>query len=205
MATTTKKVCAVGIKRLWYNMNPDVVTGDLTADLLTTIMGYTAVKAESSNGAGDAVTEDMLTREVLNVHQDTWQIEETEPSQDSYKNQLTGGVYRYGRKDMGELSFAWTIGQYDYATKSHFLGGTVSSDGLSWKRPRGIVDKKMTLIALTEDDQYCVLPLANIAANEGNTDGAVGVAIKGTATEPENEAVSSEYWFDSSLITLPSA
>lgn len=136
------------------------------------------------------------------MHQDTWTIEETESSQDTYKNQLTGTVYRVGTKSMGEVSFNWTIGQYDYATKADFLGGTATAT--SWKRSRLVVEIKKTLVALTEDGQYCVLPYANISAHEANTDKAVGLAIKGIALEPENDAVSSEYWFDSSEVVAGS-
>ena len=138
------------------------------------------------------------TKEVKNIHQDTWTIEESEPSQDSYRNQLTGSIYRMGTKTMGDVTFNWTIGQYDYPTKAEFLGGVATAK--SWERPRGIVEIHKALIALTADDQYCVLPNANIAAREANTDGAVGIGVVGTAMEPENENVASEYWFDSSEV-----
>lgn len=145
-----------------------------------------------------ALLKDAATKEVKNIHQDTWTIEESESSQDGYRNQLTGSIYRMGTKTMGDVTFNWTIGQYDYATKAEFLGGVATAK--SWKRPRGIVEIHKTLIALTEDNQYCVLPYANVAGREANTDGAVGIGIVGTAMEPENDAVSSEYWFDSSEV-----
>ncbi len=138
------------------------------------------------------------TKEVKNVHQDTWTLEETEAQQDGYRNQLTGSIYRMGTKTMGEVTFNWTIGQYDYPTKAEFLGGTATAT--SWKRPRGVVEIRKTLIALTEDNQYCVLVHANIRARQANTDGAVGLAIIGTAMEPQNDAIMSEYWFDSAEV-----
>lgn len=138
-----------------------------------------------------------------NIHQDTWTIEESEPTQDGYRNQLTGSIYRMGTKTMGEVTFNWTIGQYDYHTKAEFLGGTATDK--SWKRPRGTVEIRKVLIALTEDNQYCVLPYANVSGREANTDGAVGIGIVGTAMEPDNEAISSEYWFDSSEVTSASS
>lgn len=171
---------AVGIKRLFY-ADPIKITEDLTGTLLSTLL------------------KDTDTKEVKNIHQDTWTIEESESSQDSYKNQLTGSVYRMGTKTMGEVTFNWTIGQYDYKTKAEFLGGTATDT--SWKRARGVVEIKKVLIALTEDDQYCVLTNANINAHEANTDGATGIAVVGTAMEPENEEVSPEYWFDASEVT----
>jgi len=178
MAAT--KISAIDIKRLWY-AEPSAVTADLTGATLNTLL------------SGGTATE------VENVHQDTWSIDESEPSQNRYKNQLTGATYRMGNKSMGDVTFNFTIGRYDFATKAAFMGGT-ATDG-SWKRARGITDIKKCLIALTEDDVYCVLPYANITAREANTDGAVGISVVGTMLEPENEAVMPEYWFDKSEVT----
>lgn len=174
-----KQVSAVDIKRLWY-ADVSEITTDLTGSSLATLLA-----AET-------------TKEIKNVHQDTWSIEETDPSQDSYRNQLTGSVYRMGTKTMGEVTFNFTLGRYDYPTKAAFMGG--DGTATSWKRARGITEIKKCLIALTEDDQYCVLPNANINGREANTDGAIGIAIVGTMMEPENEAIAPEYWFDSSEV-----
>ena len=54
------KVIAVGIKKLYY-ADPAKVTGDLTGTLLATII------------------KDVSTKQVENIHQDTWSIEEEEP------------------------------------------------------------------------------------------------------------------------------
>lgn len=142
---------------------------------------------------------DDSTKEVKNVHQDTWTLEESEAQQDGYRNQLTGSIYRMGTKTMGEVTFNFTIGKYDYFTKAEFLGGVATAK--SWARGRGIVEIHKVLIALTEDNQYVVLPYANISGREANTDGAVGVAIVGTMMEPDNEEIMPEYWFDSSEVT----
>lgn len=173
------KVSAIDIKKLWYAPTKSV-TADLTGTALKALL--------SASG----------TKEVENVHQDTWSIEESEPSQDSYKNQLTGSTYRMGSKTMGDVTFNFTLGRYDFATKADFMGGTGTET--SWKRARGITDIKMCLIALTEDDVYCVLPCASISGREANTDGAVGISVVGTMLEPENEAIMPEYWFDASEV-----
>lgn len=180
MADTTKKLSAIDIKGLWYAPTT-AVTADLTGATLATLL-----KAAT-------------TKKVENVHQDTWSIEESEPSQDSYKNQLTNATYRMGAKTMGDVTFNFTLGRYDYKTKADFMGGTGTDT--SWKRARGVSDVKLCLIALTEDDQYCVLPYANISGREANTDGAIGIAVVGTMLEPEDEAIMPEYWFDSSEVT----
>lgn len=174
------KISAVDIKKLWYG-ETTLITEALTGAMLAALL-------QSEGGL----------KQVENIHQDTWTIEESEASQDSYKNQLSGATYRMSAKTMGEVTFNWTIGQYDYATKEAFLGG--ESTETSWKRARGIVDIKKVLVALTEDNQYCVLPKANITAREAQTDGAVGIAVVGTMLEPDNTAIMPEYWFDESEV-----
>ena len=176
----TVQISAIDIKKLWY-AETSAVTADLTGTLLSTIL-------ESA-------------KEITNVHQDTWTIDESEPTQDSYRNQLTGNIYRFGAKQMGEVTFNFTIGRYDYVTKKDLLGGDVINIDKGWKRARGAVEIKKCLIALTEDDQYCVLPYANVVAREASTDGAVGLAVIGTAMEPETETIMPEYWFDASEVT----
>lgn len=173
------QISAIDIKKLWY-AETSAVTADLTGTLLSTIL-------ESA-------------KEITNVHQDTWTIDESEPTQDSYRNQLTGNIYRFGAKQMGEVTFNFTIGRYDYVTKKDLLGGDVINTDKGWKRARGAVEIKKCLIALTEDDQYCVLPYANVVAREASTDGAVGLAVIGTAMEPETETIMPEYWFDASEV-----
>lgn len=176
----TVQISAIDIKKLWY-AETSAVTADLTGTLLKTILGS--------------------AKEITNVHQDTWTIDESEPTQDSYRNQLTGNIYRFGAKQMGEVTFNFTIGRYDYVTKKDLLGGDVINVDKGWKRARGAVEIKKCLIALTEDDQYCVLPYANVVAREASTDGAVGLAVIGTAMEPETETIMPEYWFDASEVT----
>lgn len=175
----TVQISAIDIKKLWY-AETSAVTADLTGTLLKTILASAKV--------------------ITNVHQDTWTIDESEPTQDSYRNQLTGNIYRFGSKQMGDVTFNFTIGRYDYVTKKDLLGGDVINVDKGWKRARGAVDIKKCLIALTEDDQYCVLPYANVVAREASTDGAVGIAVVGTAMEPETETIMPEYWFDASEV-----
>ena len=176
----TVQISAIDIKKLWY-AETSAVTADLTGTLLSTIL--------------------RSAKEITNVHQDTWTVDESEPTQDSYRNQLTGNIYRFGAKLMGEVTFNFTIGRYDYVTKKDLLGGDVINTDKGWKRARGAVEIKKCLIALTEDDQYCVLPYANVVAREASTDGAVGLAVIGTAMEPETGTIMPEYWFDASEVT----
>lgn len=175
-----KKISAVDIKELHYGP-VSLIQEDLTAEALKALLA-----------GGDL-------KKVQNIHQDTWTIEEAEASQDSYKDQLTGLTYRRGKKTMGDLTFNWTIGRYDYETKKDFIGGTTIGEN-GWKRSREADDVNYLLIALTQDNQYCVLPEASVMAREAQTDGAIGIAVIGTMLIPENEAVAPEYWFDKSAV-----
>lgn len=168
-------ISAIDIQKLWY---ADPITTDLTAANLKTLLSQ--------------------ANEVTNVHQDTWSIDEGEPSQDSYKDQLTGMTYRMGQKTMGDVTFNFTIGRYDYETKAALMGGTATST--SWKRDRGATNIRKALIALTEDDVYCVLTYANVSAREANTDGAVGLSVVATMMIPEQTDVAPEYWFDKASV-----
>jgi hypothetical protein len=177
MATEAVKISAIDIKKIWY--------GD-TSKITATLTGATLA----------ALLEDF--KEVTNVHQDSWSLEESEASQDSYRNQLTGQVYRMGRKTPGDLTMKFTIGQYDYATKAEFLGGTATDT--SWTRGREVTDIRKVMVALTYDGQYCVFPKSNITANEANSDKAIGLSITATAMEPDDTTIASEYWFDESVV-----
>lgn len=178
------KISAVDILKLWH-FDTDKVTADITAKSLKTLLGSSDVT------------------EILNVHQDTWTMEEGESSQDSYKNQLTGSVYRMGAKTMGDITISFTIGQYDYATKAELVGGEVIKEGetaVGWKRARGIVDIKKGIVALTEDGVYLVAPYCNFSAREANQDGAIAISVSATVLEPQNTAVHPEYWFDKDAV-----
>lgn len=182
----TKKVSAVDIKELYYG-EIDLIKEDLTAEALKTLLAKKGTEL----------------KQVTNIHQDTWTIEEAEASQESYTDQLSGLTYRRGAKTMGDLTFNFTIGRYDYATKKDFIGGaTIGENG--WKRSRGAKDIEYCLIALTEDDQYCILPVASIKAREAQTDKAIGIAVVGTMLIPEVESVAPEYWFDKSAVDAES-
>lgn len=177
------KISAVDIKELYYvtKESEKMINAAVTASSLKTLL------ADKTN-----------CKKVPNIHQDTWSIEEAESTQDSYKDQLTGLTYRKGAKTMGDVTFNFTIGRYDYELKAEFMGGT--GNDTSWERKRESTDIEMSLIALTEDNQYCVLPRASISARETNTDGATGIAIVATMVLPDSDSVAPEYWFDKSAV-----
>lgn len=168
----------VGIKRLLY-ADTSKVTGDLTPVMLKSII------------------DDPDTKEVTNVHQDTWSIAESEASVTRYKNQLTKKPYRQSA-ELGEVSMNFTIGEYDFETKKELMGGkTITQNGevIGWKRSREYEEINKCLMALSEDSVWIVFPKGAVVTLEAETDGAVGLAVVGTAMEPENTAISSEYWY----------
>lgn len=190
------KISAIDIKKLWYT---DCISKPL-------------IPKASESATGKQGLDALITsaKEIENVHQDTWQIEEGEASQDSYRNQLNGHVYRLGRKQNGDLTVQFTVGQYDYATKAALMGGnmldedgevtTTASEAVGWERAKDSVEMYKTLIALTVDDVYVVISRASLNAREANTDKAIGLAMSGMMTDPTVTGVSSEYWYDKSAV-----
>ena len=171
-----KTITAVNIKKLWYGDTSKInakMTGVLLFNLLKT------------------------ATEVKNVHGETWTLEEAEANKTVHRNQLTGKVYR-SDKEMGEVKMNFTIGEYDYATKADLLGGTATDT--TWERAKGKVSIEKFLVGLTEDDQYIVIPRADITAREASTDKAIGLPVVGTEIEPTIDAVAPEYWFDASVV-----
>lgn len=180
-------ITAAGIKKILY-AETSVVTADLTPALVKAMIA--AAKTAKN--------------EVLNVHGDTWTLEEAEASVTGYKNALTGQKYRQDI-EMGDITANFTIGQYENQQKADLMGGEALKKGgsgsdkdvaIGWKRAQGIVEKYKCMMFLTKDDQWCIFPKAQVVAREANTDKAVGLAVKAIALEPDNKAVSSEYWFD---------
>lgn len=173
---------AAGIKQILY-AEPSVITADLTALALKTL-----------------IADNIKVKSVSNVHGDTWTLDETEASATSYKNALNGKMYRRD-SEPGEVKANFTIGEYDYQLKADLLGGEVIKQGnnpekvIGWKRG-DFQEKHKTMIFLTKDDQYCVFPYASLTTREANTDKAIGLAVAATPLEPKITGVSSEYWFD---------
>ena len=177
------KISAVGIKKIFY-ADISVISNDLTAATASTI-----IKAAKT-----------AKNEVLNVHGDTWNIEESEASVTPYKNQLTGQAYRYDTTQ-GEITPQFSIGQYDYAAKAALMGGEVVKKGgagadkdniVGWKRSTNKVVIKKALFCLTEDDVWFIFPNCQIVAREANTDKAIAIAVKGLVQTPTVDGVSPE-------------
>ena len=179
-------ISAIGIKKLYYGDPIAAVTkaveeGDATS-------GYSALELKALIPT--------LT-EVKNVHGDTWNYEEAEANITRYKNQLTGKPYRQD-SEAGETQISFTIGQYDYKTKADLQGGVATAS--SWSRPAGAVDIRKTVVALTNDDIYILMPNAAIVGRGATTDNAIGLAVGATAMEPTVEGLEIEKWFDKKAV-----
>ena len=181
------QISAVGIKRILY-ADTSVVTKDITADVAKTLI-KAAITAKA---------------EVMTVHGETWNIEESEASVSGHKNQLNGQTYRYDTTP-GEVTPAFSIGQYDYTTKAALMGGEAIKKGgsgadkdniVGWKRSTEKVVINKALFCLTEDDVWFIYPNCQIVARESNTDKAIAIAVKGFVQTPKVAGVSSEYNFD---------
>ncbi|WP_455095836.1 hypothetical protein [Prevotella koreensis] len=181
------QISSVGIKRILY-ADTSVVTKDIVADVAKTLI-KAAITAKT---------------EVMNVHGETWSIEESEASVNGYKNQLNGQTYRYDTTP-GEVTPTFSIGQYDYATKAALMGGEAIKKGgsgadkdniVGWKRATDKVVINKALFCLTEDDVWFIYPNCQIVAREANTDKAIAIAVKGLVQTPKVAGVSAEYNFD---------
>ena len=179
-------ISAVGIKRILY-ADTSSITKDITPDVAKTLIK--AVIAAKT--------------EVSNVHGDTWSIEESEASVTPYKNQLNGQAYRYDTTP-GELTPTFSIGQYDFATKTALMGGEDIKKGgsgadkdniVGWKRSTEKVVINKALFCLTEDDVWFIFPNCQVVTREANTDKAIALAVKGLVQTPKIAGVSSEYNF----------
>lgn len=171
----------VSVKELFYA--EPMTAGPLTAAAVKTILN------------------DPDTKKISNVHNTTWTYEEAEPSVTDYVNQLNGKVY-YRDSTPGAVNVTFSIGQYDYQTKSDLQGGTATAT--SWIRPQTQSLIYKTLIAKTADGTYLVFPKASIVARGGMVeDKALGLLLSAVAMDTGIDNLESEGWFDASEIDVP--
>lgn len=128
-------ITAVEIEELYYS--------DPIATVTNKASGLTGAEVA-------AILKDAKTKQVKNVHGDTFQYEESEANVTRYKNALTGEYYRE-TSEPGEVKLNFTIGEYDYATKADLQGGT--STEKSWERGKHKSIHKC-IIGKTKDGVY---------------------------------------------------
>lgn len=165
------------------------------AEPITTV----ADKSKGLSGAEvAAILKDAKTKQIPNVHGETFQYEEEEASTTKYKNQLTGEAYREDTVP-GEVKINFTIGEYDYTTKADLQGGVATEK--SWERGKYQPIRKC-FIGKTKDNMYVVFPKASIVGRGANTDKAIGLAVAASPLSTGVEGLASEKWFDGSEVVI---
>lgn len=177
-------ITAVEIEELYYS------------DPIKTV----ANKATGLTGAEiAAILKDAKTKQVKNVHGDTFQYEESEANVSRYKNALDGEYYRE-TSEPGGVKLNFTIGEYDYETKADLQGGTATEK--SWERGKYKPIHKC-VIGKTKDGVYVVFPKASINGRGANTDKAIGLAVSASPLSTGVDGLASEKWFDASEVVVP--
>lgn len=164
----------IGIKKLWY---ADPLQTEPTAASIVTL-----------------VNDATKSKEIKNIHQDTWGYQQGDPNVTDYINELTGKMYYRDKVDEGDKTINFTMGEYDYQTKADLQGGTATAN--SWKAPTTPSFINKTIVALTKTDTYIVFTNASLVAKGDQQQKAVGLGVVATAQESEYDSVSDEYWFD---------
>lgn len=183
------KISAIGIKAISYGK-----------PIASVAVPYDDANEDNETGLSPAELKAFLaaatTKKVQNVHQDTWNFEETEATVTQYKNQLTKKAYRQ-TVEPGDTSIKFSIGQFNFGVKKDFKGGVATAN--KYSAPSSYKEQNMTIVALTEDDVYIVFPKANVIANDVSTDGAIVLAITATPLEPDIQ-VESIAWISKSAV-----
>lgn len=178
----------IGIKKLWYG---DVLTGssltNLTQDGITTIIsGMTPV---------------------LNVHEDTWGYEETDPEISEYINELNGLPYYVDETKQGIPTISFTLGEYEYQQKKDLQGGDIvkkggsgtdANDAVGWKRPTELSVIYKCVVALSKTGVYIIFPKAQITGKGDVQEKNIGLGVQAKAVETGIEGLAAEYWIKSS-------
>jgi hypothetical protein len=168
-----------------------ILYADPVASIASATTGLTGAEVKDIIGDAD-------TKEVANVHGDTWSYEEEEGTTNPFRNQLNGNTY-YNDYQPGSTKVSFSIGQYDYATKAALQGGTATAT--SWERPKTSSIIYKCVIAITKDDTCLVFPKAQIVARGGMIESKlIGLVLSATPVETGVNGLAPEKWFDSSEI-----
>lgn len=172
-----RKVSAIKIKDLRY------------MDVLSAAPSLSGVAAQFKSA-----------KKIDNSHQGTFTYEEDDPTINSYKNELNGKIYR-SDVELGDKRINFTIGQYDFETKSELQGGLAGDSGKSWSSGDATEQRYKAVFALTEDNVLIVFPKANIIGRNSSTDNAIGIAVYAIPQEISGD-IKDEYWFDAEELEL---
>lgn len=177
--------------------------GLVTADITTGVQAKALIDAAIAAVAATPAT----AIDIDNVHQDTWQITESEASVESYRNDISNSIYR---RDLtpGELTLQFTMGEYSEKVKAILRGGSTITKGgegadkdvvIGYKGDASSISIEKAVFALTQDGFWFIYPKVKISANTAETDKAAALAVKGYPSKP-SATISTEYNFNSALI-----
>lgn len=178
--------------------------GLVTADVATGVQAKALIDAAIAAVAASPAT----AIDIDNVHQDTWQITESEASVESYRNDIANSIYR---RDLtpGELTLQFTMGEYSEKVKAALRGGSTITMGgagadkdtvIGYKGDASSISIEKTVFALTQDGFWFIYPKVKISANTTETDKAAALAVKGYPSKP-SATIATEYNFNSALIS----
>lgn len=197
----------IGIKRLWYR---DPITEDIHANKAGAIIkaliegsGETGIDGYN-NGTPIAPA-----KEVLNIHQDTWNYNQDDPSVTDYINELTGKPYFRDKQNEGNKTISFTMGQFEYQTKADLQGGTVITKGdgasakaIGWKAPEVMSIIEKCIIALTKSGNYIIFSNASIIGKSDQQQKAIGLGVTAVAQDTLGDGVADEYLFNGDEVAL---
>lgn len=183
----------IGIKKIWY--------ADPITELTTPADGLTAAEVL-------AIITAATTKEVKNVHQDTWGYEESDSTITDYVNQLTGNPYYRDAEQQGMPTVSFTLGQYSFEEKADLQGGKAIKVGAeveasSWERPDGVALIEKCIIAQTKTGNFIVMPKANIVGKGNFVEKNIGLGVSAVPLETGVVGLASEKWFNSESIIIP--
>jgi hypothetical protein len=168
----------IGIKRVWH-----------------------ASPIDSIGSASDGLTSEEViakiadagTKEIQNIHQDTWGYEESDPEVEEYTNQLTGKVYYRNAIKQGVPTISFTLGEYEYSDKAALQGGTATAT--SWERADAPVIIERCIIAQAKTGEVIVMPRASIVGKGNFVEQNIGLGVTAVALETGANGLASEKWF----------
>lgn len=170
----------IGISRLWYT--------EPIATLTDENSGLTAEEVKALiNDAGNN------TKEIKNIHQDTWGYEESDPTVTEYINQLTGKPYYRDAEQQGIPTVNFTLGEYDFQDKAALQGGTATDD--SWERSDSAQIIEKCIIAQAKTGDIIVMPRASIVGKGSFVEKNIGLGVSAVPVETGVKGLASEKWF----------
>lgn len=167
----------IGIKRIWYCAPITSITGQS--------LSGAEIKALIANAA---------TKEVKNSHKDTWGYTEDDPAVTDYINELTGKPYYRDITQSGNITIAFTLGEYEYADKAALQGGVATATG--WDRASSPQNINKGIIAQTKTGNYIVFPNASIVGKGNFVEKNIGLGVTAVAMDTGVTGLASEVWRD---------